>query len=138
MTVVLDANVLVAAFAARGLCHVVFELCLDQHVIALSDTILKETEKALVTKIKVPIAVVDSIGKYLREHAELLDVKRPYPKISRDSSDNHVLALAAQAKADYLITGDKDLLVLERHADTVVIRPREFWEILRTKHEEHE
>ena len=138
MRVVLDANVLVAAFAAQGLCHVVFELCLDQHEIVLSDTILQEVERALARKVKVPKAVVDGIGKYLREHAVLPTVKRPYPKISRDSTDDHVLALAVQAKADYLITGDEDLLVLERHADTQIVRPREFWGILRTKPEEQQ
>ncbi len=134
MKVVLDANVLVAAFAAQGLCHVVFELCLDQHQILLSDTILKETEKALVKKVKVPVGVVDSVARYLREHAQLVEVKRPYPKVSRDSYDDHVLALAVQGKADYLITGDKDQLVLEKHAEIPIIRPREFWEILRTRH----
>jgi putative PIN family toxin of toxin-antitoxin system len=134
MKVVLDANVLVAAFAAQGLCHVVFELCLYQHQILLSDTILKETEKALVTKVKVPPALVKGIDRYLREHAQLVDAKRPYPRISRDPYDDHVLAVAAQAKADYLITGDNDLLVLKEHADTLIIRPRQFWEILRSKH----
>jgi hypothetical protein len=34
---VLDANVVVAAFAVRGLCEPVFELCLDSHEILLSE-----------------------------------------------------------------------------------------------------
>jgi len=37
MKIVLDANVIVAAFAARGLCEAVFELCLSCHITAASE-----------------------------------------------------------------------------------------------------
>ena len=42
MRVVLDANFIVAAFAARGLCEAVFELCLDSHEIFMSKALLAE------------------------------------------------------------------------------------------------
>ena len=35
MKVVLDANVIVAAFASRGLCEAILELCLSEHEIIL-------------------------------------------------------------------------------------------------------
>ncbi len=40
MRIVLDANVVVAAFAARGLCESLFELCLGSHEIVLSERLL--------------------------------------------------------------------------------------------------
>jgi predicted nucleic acid-binding protein len=46
VTVVLDTNVLVAAFATRGLCQSVFELCLDRHTIAISDPLIQELTPA--------------------------------------------------------------------------------------------
>jgi putative PIN family toxin of toxin-antitoxin system len=43
----------------------------------------------------------------------------------RDSKDNPILALLVESKADVLITGDKDLLVLaDRYP---ILTPTEFW-----------
>ena len=133
MRVVLDANVLVAAFATQGLFHAVFELCVDQHEIVVSTAILDEAARALVTKLKVPTSVVDSIRQYLKDQAQVHSVQKPITRVARDPSDDHVLALALETKADYLITGDQDLLVLKRHGDTMIVQPREFWELLRTR-----
>nr|WP_239056936.1 putative toxin-antitoxin system toxin component, PIN family [Wenzhouxiangella limi] len=36
------------------------------------------------------------------------------PRVSPDPDDDHVLACALSAKADLIVSGDKDLLVLER------------------------
>jgi predicted nucleic acid-binding protein len=45
--VVLDTNVLVAAFASHGLCEEVFEVCLTSHQIFVSKHILAELRRAL-------------------------------------------------------------------------------------------
>ena len=37
MKIVLDTNVIIAAFATRGLCSPIFELCLDRFDVALSE-----------------------------------------------------------------------------------------------------
>ncbi len=136
MKIVLDTNVLIAAFATQGLCHAIVELCLDQQEIILSEAILNEVAKALETKLKVPFIANQNVKQYLKEHASLFDIKRPYPKISRDPSDDHILALAEESKADYIITGDQDLLILKRHEKIPIIQPRQFWEILKMKERE--
>ena len=51
MKVVLDTNVLVAAFATRGLCASLVEYCLKEVDIVLSEPLLQETIKALLNKI---------------------------------------------------------------------------------------
>ena len=58
MKIVLDTNVIVAAFATQGLCHAVFEFCLDQQDIVLSSDILKEVADVLKRKLKVPPQVI--------------------------------------------------------------------------------
>ena len=136
MKIVLDANVLIAAFATQGLCHAVFELCLDQQEIVLSEPILNEVAKTLETKLKVPPKVVQNVSQYLKEHSSVYRIKLPYPKVSRDASDDHVLALAIESNADYIITGDQDLLVLKKHKKIPIIQPRQFWEILKTQEKE--
>jgi len=42
-------------------------------------------------------------------------------KICRDPKDDFLLALAKTSNADYLITGDKDLLILDKIGDTQII-----------------
>ena len=46
--------------------------------------------------------------------------------ICRDAKDNFLLNLALDGKADYLITGDKDLLVIERIKKTRILTYRDF------------
>ena len=46
--------------------------------------------------------------------------------ICRDEKDNFLLDLAIDGKADYLITGDKDLLVLEQIENTKIITMNQF------------
>ena len=40
--------------------------------------------------------------------------------VCRDTKDDFLLALAKDGKADYLITGDKDLLILEKFGKTKI------------------
>jgi len=46
--------------------------------------------------------------------------------LCRDEKDNFLLSLAKDAKADYLLTGDKDLLVLKTFEVTKIITIAEF------------
>jgi putative PIN family toxin of toxin-antitoxin system len=48
--------------------------------------------------------------------------------ICRDPKDNFLLALAKDANADYLITGDKDLLDLKTFEQTIICTLTEFIE----------
>jgi putative PIN family toxin of toxin-antitoxin system len=133
MKIVLDTNVLVAAFATQGLCHALVELCLDQQEIVLSQEILLEVARALEKKLKVPAKVTRDTIDYLKEHGSVQKLQLLQKRISRDPSDDHVLALAEQSGADYIITGDEDLLILKRHNKTPIVQPRQFWEILKNK-----
>jgi uncharacterized protein len=44
---------------------------------------------------------------------ELPRVERPLPRVTRDAKDDYLLAHAVLGRADYLVTGDADLLELE-------------------------
>jgi len=46
--------------------------------------------------------------------------------ICRDLKDNYLLSLAVDSKADFLITGDYDLLILEKIENTNIIRFSDF------------
>jgi len=53
--------------------------------------------------------------------------------ICRDPKDNFLLAIAKDAKADYLITRDQDLLVLKKFENTLIVTLNEFIEIINVK-----
>ena len=46
--------------------------------------------------------------------------------VCRDPKDNHILALAHEADANFIVTGDKDLLVLENYKETKIVTPADF------------
>jgi putative PIN family toxin of toxin-antitoxin system len=62
------------------------------------------------------------------QESELIEIKEPIIAC-RDPKDDKFLELAVNGKADYLITGDRDLLVLHPFRDIRIITPAEFLEI---------
>ena len=46
--------------------------------------------------------------------------------LCRDPKDNFLLALAKDSKADYLLTGDNDLLILNRFENTKILKYIDF------------
>jgi predicted nucleic acid-binding protein len=48
----------------------------------------------------------------------------------RDSDDDAVLGTAIAGEADYLVTGDEDLLSLSTFRDVAIVTPRQFLAIL--------
>ena len=131
MKIILDTNVIIAAFAARGLCSAVFELCLDRFDVVLSESILQETRNHLHDKIKLPVAQCEAIISYLRANCSVSQVDDVEASACRDKDDLHVLGLAQHASADYIITGDKDLLDLVKYVSTIIVTQREFWKVAR-------
>ena len=130
MKIVLDANVIIAAFAGRGLCESIMEVCLSEHDIALSDGLLDEILRNLRHKIKLPPDVVEDIGALLREHSNFSIPLPLASDVCRDPDDIKILGLAVASNADYIVTGDKDLLVLKSFEGISILNPRSFSKIL--------
>lgn len=68
----------------------------------------------------------------ISEFFELLDESSDFIAIStktdicRDPKDNYLVSLALDSKANYLITGDKDLLDLNKIGETIVLKYADF------------
>lgn len=136
MKIVLDANVIIAAFAARGLCESIMEVCLSEHEVMLCDDLLDEIRRNLRLKIKLPAMTVNDIDEFLREHGVLADPAPLNPDVCRDPDDIKILGLAVASGADYVVTGDKDLLDLKEFQGIPILTPRSFSDILHDKKEE--
>ncbi|MBV6442783.1 MAG: putative toxin-antitoxin system toxin component, PIN family [Haliscomenobacteraceae bacterium CHB4] len=66
----------------------------------------------------------------IAEKSSLVQPHTPLPTVCRDTDDNNVLQLTESVQADYLITGDKDLLVLNIYQGTRIVAPAQFLETL--------
>lgn len=129
MRVLLDTNVLVAAFVARGHCHELLEHSARAHELFVSEHILTELRGTLTGKIGMPEALAQAAEELLRTRAQIVAADPPPEPVSRDPDDDLVLVAAVAAKAECLIIGDDDLLVLGEHAGITIIRPRDFWDL---------
>ena len=126
-TLVIDANVLITAFVARGVCAELLEYCVRAHEVVTSKPILEEVRRNLVDKIKVTAAQADQTVKLLRTRFELVEPVALESQVSRDPDDDLVLGTALAGGCDAIVTGDKDLLDLGTHRGMAIVSPRGFW-----------
>lgn len=135
MKVVLDTNVIIASFAARGLCHAVFELCLDRFEIIISPFLIAEVETNLLKKLKLPPTLIKEITEFLSENAGTIEIDTVPQDVCKDPADARILALAQKSKAAYLVTGDKELLAIKKYGSSKILTPRQFWEAVKQNNE---
>ena len=89
--------------------------------------ILEEFQNILRGKLSATKAEVQAAMQLLHEAAQ--SVEHPEHTAAgtcRDSDDDNVLDCLITSGADYLVTGDADLLTLKTFAGKPIIRPRDF------------
>ena len=128
MKAVFDTNVLVAAFLTEGLCSGLLLRARKQAFdLVLCDDIIREFEGILKKKFKLSSNDLYEITSIVSEAAsEILDHLSSVPRICRDPNDDMIIACAIDAAADYIVTGDEDLLILKRYKDIIILNPRNF------------
>jgi len=126
---VLDTNVVVsAALLAGSIPRQAFDNALEKGRVLISVPVLLELAEVLSRK---------KLNKYLLEEermrflvallkeAELVEVTEAVTDC-RDAKDNKFLELAVSGEADYIVSGDQDLLVLNPFRGIPILTPREF------------
>jgi putative PIN family toxin of toxin-antitoxin system len=125
---VFDTNVLIAAFVAEGICSRLFVRARRrQFTLITCPFILGELERILTKKFLVARGQVREV---LRLIAQAVEVKvhptQVITGVCRDPEDDNVLACALAAQADYLVTGDADLLAVHEFKGTSIVTPKDF------------
>ena len=131
MRVFLDTNVLVAAFATRGLCADLLRTVLAEHELILGEVVLSEFRRTLSKKLKLPVDRVRAAEAVFDGIPLVPKPKKPSSLEIRDSSDRWILASAEAGGAEILVTGDEDLLSVAAESVIRISSPRAFWELLR-------
>ena len=72
---------------------------------------------------------LEDLLETIDEVAEIVNVTSEISQC-RDPKDNFLLSLAIDGKADFLLTGDKDLLVLKKIGNTEIKTISEFFDII--------
>src|SRR3954469_10922627 len=117
MRIVLDTNVLIAALISRGVCSELLEHCALNHVLVTSDFILGELHEANEANEAIVL---------LRSQMEHVAPTLLENQVCRDADDDQVLGTAVAGKATCVVTGDNDLLVLQRFKEVEILSPAKF------------
>ena len=127
MRIVLDTNVLIAAFVSRGVCAELVEHCVREQELVSSNAILDEFEEKLVDKFGSSRSEANSARALLRRRMQMVEPLVFAKQVSRDPDDDVILGTAIAGAADCLITGDGDLLDIEEFEGVRILSPRDFW-----------
>jgi putative PIN family toxin of toxin-antitoxin system len=133
MKVFLDTNVLASAAATRGLCADVLREVFASHELFISEQVVIELRRVLQLKFGVNQELVEDFIELL-ERDGIPAQPGELPAIDlRDNDDLTILGAAISAGAEVLVTGDQELLDLNRISNLEVLSPRQFWERLRAQ-----
>lgn len=133
MRVVLDTNVLLAGIATHGICEGLLALCFRDHSVVLSDHILDELAEHYVGRFKASHDQAALVVDTLRKQSENVVPAPVAEDVIRDTDDLPVLGTALAGRADYLVTGDKQLQALGNHQGILILSPREFYDLIRAR-----
>lgn len=128
MKVVFDTNVLIAAFVTEGLCAKLLVRAREREFqLVACPFILREFERVLTKKFKAAKSEVQDALALAAEAAQaVVEPKEKVVGVCRDTDDDNVLACVLEAEANYLVTGDADLLELKEFRETRIVAPRDF------------
>ena len=136
MKFVLDTNVLIAALIWGGKPYDILKLCTQTpHEVWTSPLLLAELHRTLgYTKLKPYLDARRLTQQQLFDQLVLiLHPSMDIPlksRVCRDPDDDVVLACAVSARADYIVSGDKDLLVLNEFEGTPILSVAQTLELL--------
>ncbi len=116
--VVVDTNVWISILIGRKVAQFVKILSQPEVQLVVSDQLLNEiievTSRPKFAKY-FPQDKVQYLVSSLRQVGMSFPIQPPFPKRCRDGKDDYLIALAEESKADFIITGDADLLVLQHY-----------------------
>lgn len=130
LRIVLDTNVLVSGIAYPDSIPGRIVRAWHQGAVSLvlSRYILDEMKRVLprLRRIKLTASEIEDLADTFLFMAEVVEPVATHEETLRDCADESVLGTLLAANAEYLVTGDKDLLALaERYP---IVTPARFWE----------
>jgi putative PIN family toxin of toxin-antitoxin system len=130
LRVVFDTNVLLAAFLTEGLCwKLLLKANRKEFFLFTSPYILNEFKSKLSGKFGFSAEEVQESMSLIAEISQNIDHEERgihIKGVCRDKKDDHILACGIASEADFLVTGDSDLLILKKYKGMKILNPRDF------------
>jgi len=124
--VVLDTNVLLSAILFGGVPRRLLQAVIDGRIrLVTSRHLLDEFEELLEGRFGFSMAAAVETRSELEVLAEIVEPV-DVPRVCRDPDDDQVLAAATAGQAEAIVTGDRDLLVLEWYNSIEILTPAMF------------
>jgi putative PIN family toxin of toxin-antitoxin system len=127
---VLDVNVLISALISpRGTPARILDAWREERFLLItSEEILSEFEQVIThDRLRRRYGITPSRAARLiqgiRQFAVITPGRLKVKGIARDAADDKFLACAVEGKADYLVTGDEDLLTLQDYEGVQILSP---------------
>lgn len=140
MRVLVDTNVLISFLLKPqegGAIRAIFRAFVaDRFTLLLPEWLINELTTSVTTKPRLSKRIsTEQLHRFtalLKLSAEQIDeIEIPIPTLTRDPDDDYILAYALVGAADYLVTGDKDLLALrDLITGLAIVTPAQFVELL--------
>jgi putative PIN family toxin of toxin-antitoxin system len=129
MKLVLDTNIFISGLLfPKSSAGKLVKLCLNEKFeLCLSESMIQEIERVLFyPKIrkcfKLSDAEIENYCSLLKFNSHFFDTKSIKAKVPKDKNDDHILATFLASGAQYLITGDDDLLSLKQTYRIISLR----------------
>jgi uncharacterized protein len=128
MNVVFDTNVFIAALITEGLCSRLLRRArAGEFALVACPVILEEIQRALRQKFKLTRDEITwATAPIVEAISRMLEPETSITGICRDADDENILACAVAARAEYLVTGDADLLTIGSFREVTIVSPRDF------------
>jgi len=120
---VFDTNVLFAAYISQGTCATLYEQAVAAATLVTSEAILQEFEEKLIAKGKVEADKAARTRAEISANSNVVPIEPLSAPVCRDPDDDAILATAIAGRADLLVTGDKDLLVIGSYQGISIVTP---------------
>jgi putative PIN family toxin of toxin-antitoxin system len=134
---VLDTNVLVSGLLSdHGPPRQLVDAWLDgRYVLVTSLYQVEELNHVLAypriaDRLRLADAEVDLLLAALLSQGEVVAGVLQLPGVTRDPKDDPLVACAVEGRADYLVSGDRDLLDLGEYEGIQIVTPRDFLDLL--------
>ena len=129
--VVIDSNVWLSGLVFGGKQGKIIELFIDKAIlVVMSEELISELRRKITQRFPLFIPHLDLLEASLRKDTVMVKLGSQTVTVSRDPDDDKFIETALLGECQYIISGDKDLLVIRSYKNIRVIKPAEFLELI--------
>ncbi len=127
MRVVFDSNIFISALAIPGSQaeKAILRILSGHDTLLISQKILDEILSTLANKFSRDIEALSRVAVNLTEMSEMITPRKRL-KVLKDDPDNRILECALEGAADFVVTGDKEMLRQKHYGGVRIITLREY------------